>query len=140
MKKVILLLFMFLSSCDSNDYDEGAFSDTERINVYSSSANSLQWESSIRDYEVIVIVTDQSISIVNNTIDTSSFTTANTRYWRLSFGNGSNGSINPSTEMSDSISTLNLAAMTLASPRYWIVYSYDKNGNLIRSSLIYSFT
>lgn len=139
MKIIFFFFLLFIISCNDNKYEEGEFSNSEKIVVYSSSASSLQWETSIRDYEVIVIVSDQVIKVINNSVDNSTFTTANTRYWRLSFNTGVNGNINPSTDMSSSITSYKAAELNINTPKYWIVYSFDMNGNLIRSSSVYTF-
>ncbi len=132
-----LLLGITLTRCITDDFPDGFFPNTDRITVLSNTSTSLQWETSHRDVEVIIIATNQTISLSGNQIDTTSFTTGNTMYWRLSFGNGTNGSVDPTTDMSNNINTL--TASFVVGSMNWIVYTYDKNGNLIRSSLVHTY-
>ena len=134
---ILIFLGLTLTTCITDDFPEGFFPNTERIMVRSNTSTSLQWETSFRDAEAIIVATTQTISLNGNQIDTTSFTTLNTMYWRLSFGTGSNGSVNPTTDMSNNINSF--VTSFVAGSMNWVVYTYDQNGNLIRSSLVQTY-
>ncbi len=134
---LVIFLGLTLTTCITEDFPEGFFPNTERITVTSNTSTSLQWETSFRDVEVIIVATTQTISLNGGQIDTTSFAPGNTMYWRLSFGTGSNGSVDPSSQMSDDINTF--SPSVVGGPINWIVYTYDQNGNLIRSSLVNTY-
>ncbi len=142
MKKItiILIIHLLIISCAQEEYQSGFFTNTEKINIRLNSNSSLVWDTSYRDAEVILIITTQNIQLSGSSIISSNFNTSNTAYWRLSFGRGQNGSININSDLSNSISSYVATTLSTGLTWNWLVYSYDKNGNLIRSSLVYSFT
>ncbi|GMT49979.1 MAG: hypothetical protein IEMM0008_1518 [bacterium] len=140
-KYVFILVLLFgitLTRCITDDFPDGFFPNTDRITVTSNTSASLQWETSHRDAEAIIVATTLPISLSGGQIDTTSFAPANTMYWRLSFGTGSNGSVSPAnSEMSNDINSF--VASVVGGTINWIVYTYDQNGNLIRSSLVHTY-
>jgi len=138
---IVFLFIVTLVSCVANNFTPGFFPNTELITVTSSSNTSLRWVNSFRDIEVILLVTTKEIRLTGNQIDSSIFVDGiDTKYWRLTFGIGTNGNINPTTDLSSSISNyIASAGLPAGGPYNWIVWGYDQNGNLIRSSLVYSF-
>ena len=136
----ITSLFFTLSACVTEYYPEGFFPGTELIKVKTSSASALRWVKSFRDKEVILILSNQTIELVGSEINSSFFAVGNTKFWRLSFRVGEHGNIDPATHLSDNVNRY-IASPGLpgAGPWNWLVYSYDSNGNLIRSSLVHQF-
>ena len=136
----LTILFISISACVTEYYPQGFFPETELIKIKSNSATSLSWVKSFRDKEVIVILSNQTFELAGSEINSSNFAVGNTTYWRLSFNVGAHGNLNPTTDMSDSINNY-IASPGLpgVGPWYWLVYSYDSNGNLIRSSLVHQF-